>query len=309
MGKRFGTLFWKYGTRPKSWLVSGMTNTPLFFLHFPRTAGTTVDDIFFNNIPENQILKIYSRDEFNRNRFIDETEFYNLQYITGHLLLSSLNPTQIYGRNVRAFTFLRNPVKRLYSEYIFLKTWKEQHLYEYLNTHSVSFTQYITSTEKILKYRGKNFMTRCLSGDSLENGNIKESLEKAKSNLKNSFIFFGIQERFMESIFALSKKIGLKNIIHQKRNALNYSSIPEKISPEEEEIAREYNSADIELYNFARDIFEKRIKAEGAAFQAGLKNYLLINSKFQNISNLLYKKAHSAQNNSQSINLPKNTNW
>ena len=113
----------------------------------------------------------------------------------------------------------------------------------------------------------------------------------------------------MESIFALSKKIGLKNIIHQKRNALNYSSIPEKISPEEEEIAREYNSADIELYNFASDIFEKRIKAEGAAFQAGLKNYLLINSKFQNISNLLYKKAHSAQNNSQSINLPKNTNW
>lgn len=41
-----------------------MANEPLFFLHFPRTAGTTVDEIFFANYPQEKIIKIYSRDEF-----------------------------------------------------------------------------------------------------------------------------------------------------------------------------------------------------------------------------------------------------
>lgn len=286
-----------------------MANEPFFFLHFPRTGGTTIDDIFFNNFQEDQIIKIYSKEEFRHYKYIDEDAFDCCRYITGHLLLSNLNPTQIYGKNVKAFTFLRNPIKRLYSEYIFLKTWDDQHLYGYLNRNNISFSQYITSQEQLLRYRGKNFMTRCISGDSLENCNLEESLDKAKYNLKTSFLFFGIQERFMESILALSKKVGLKNIIHQKRNALNYSSLAAKISPEEEEIVKEYNWADIELYNYATSIFDERIHAEGPAFQLALKKYIQINSMFQNISDLLYKKAYSSEGGASSIALPKDIKW
>lgn len=286
-----------------------MDNEPIFFLHFPRTAGTTIDEIFFNNYPADRILKIYSQEEFKKYNYIDEKDFLKIQYITGHLLLTNVNPTQFYGKNVKAFTFLRDPVKRLYSEYIFLKSWKNQHLYNYLNSNNISFSQYITGTEKILRYRGKNFMTRCISGDSLENTDINASLEKAKYNLKNTFMFFGIQERFMESILLLSKKVNLKNILHQKRNALKYTAIKYRMSDEEKNIAREYNKADIELYNYALDIFDRRIEEKGIEFQNNLKNFTFINTKFQNIANLLYTSVDADKNQNTDIELSKDIHW
>lgn len=286
-----------------------MDAEPLFFLHFPRTAGTTVDEIFFNNYPAGTVLKIYSRDEFQKYAVIDEEAFSKLHYITGHLLLTNTNPTQFYGKKVRAFTFLRDPVSRLHSEYLFLKTWKNQHLHAYLNDNRVSFSQYITSTEKILRYRGKNFMTRCISGDSLETAGIAESLEKAKYNLEKSFMFFGIQERFMESVLLLSQKISLKNILHQKRNSLNYAAVKSSLSDEEIRIAREYNQADIELYTYALEVFDARIRQEGVAFQDSLKKYIFLNTKFQNISTLLYKRATAGNTHDDEIELPKDLQW
>lgn len=285
-----------------------MEKDPLFFLHFPRTAGTTVDDIFFANIPGEKILKIYSNAEYAKYREIEEGEFGKFEYITGHLLLTNTNPTQFYGKNVRAFTFLRDPVKRLYSEYVFLKAWKNQHLYEYLNSRNISFGQYLTSGEKLLKFRGKNFMTRCISGDSLEDSNLSESLAKAKSNLENSFMFFGIQDRFMESMLMLSGMAGLKNILHQKRNALKKSHDLPEMTREDAEIAAECNSADIELYKFALDLFDTRVRAGGEAFQKSLKNYIFLNSKFQNISRLLYQSVHQGED-SEKIDLSKDVKW
>lgn len=284
-----------------------MAHEPLFFLHFPRTAGTTVDDIFFANFPADKIIKVYSEDEFAKYRCIDEGMFANIGYITGHLLLESVNPPRFYGKRVRAFTFLREPVKRLYSEYIFLKTWKSQHLYEYLNSNDISFSQYITSSEKLLRYRGKNFMTRCLSGEALEKCELAEALEKAKYNLKNNLICFGLQERFMESLLLLAREANLQNILHQRRNSLNYGAMEAKISEEEKATAIEYNSADIELYDFAVELFDERVREKGAEFQTSLNNFKFLNSKYQNIANLLYSNANKESD--KNINLSKDVKW
>lgn len=284
-----------------------MDTAPLFFLHFPRTGGTTIDEIFFNNYPSDRILKIYSREEFKKYAVIEEKDFLPIRYITGHLLLTNTNPTQFYGKDVRAFTFLRDPVKRLYSEYVFLKTWRNQHLHAYLNDNNISFSQYVTSAEKPLKYRGKNFMTRCISGDPLEYTDLGESLEKAKDNLKNSFMFFGLQERFMESLLLLSGPAALKNILHQKRNSLNYAAVTAPMTPGEAELAREYNAADMELYAWARELFDARVKEQGPEFRKSLKEFAFLNGKYQKISNLLYKSVSGAEN--ADIGLSKDVKW
>lgn len=282
---------------------------PLFFLHFPRTGGTTVDAIFSANYPAEQVLKIYSQEEFRKYRYIDEAAFAKLRYITGHLLLTSTRPAQFYGRDVRAFTFLRDPVKRLHSEYIFLKTWKKQHLYEYLTARNITFSQYITSDDKLLRYRGKNFMTRCISGDALEQADLAESLEKAKYNLEHSFLFFGLQERFAESMLLLAREAGLANILHQKRNALNPAGPQAGLSEEETEIVREYNSADMELYRFAQELFARRVGEAGPEFQKQLKEFTFLNAKFQKISDLLHKRAEGAREAAEGIALPKDSRW
>ncbi|MBD5646340.1 MAG: sulfotransferase family 2 domain-containing protein [Desulfovibrio sp.] len=284
-----------------------MAAPPLFFLHFPRTGGTTIDEIFANNYPAESILKIYSREDFKKYAVIEEKDFLPLRYITGHLLLTSTNPTQFYGKDVRAFTFLREPVKRLYSEYIFLKTWKQQHLYSYLNDNKISFSQYITSTERLLKWRGKNFMTRCISGTALETTDLAEALEQAKDNLQNSFMAFGLQERFMESLLLLAPQAGLANILHQKRNALKYGAATPKLTAEEEEIAREYNSADVELYAWAARLFDERVREQGPEFQKKLRDALFLNEKYQKISNLLYESV--TKNEDEGIALSKDVRW
>ncbi|MDE7241592.1 calcium-binding protein, partial [Desulfovibrio sp.] len=212
-----------------------------------------------------------------------------------------------YGKDVRAFTFLRDPVRRLYSEYIFLKTWKQQHLHAYLNDNRISFSQYITSTDRLLRYRGKNFMTRCISGEALETTDLAEALEKAKDNLKNSFMAFGLQERFMESLLLLAKDAGLTNILHQKRNALKYGTATPPLTAEEEEIAREYNSADVELYAWACRLFDERVRARGAEFQKKLKDARFLNEKYQKISSLLYESV--TKNEDAAIELSKDVRW
>ena len=284
-----------------------MAQAPLFFLHFPRTGGTTIDDIFFNNYPADSILKIYSREEFKKYAVIEERDFLPIRYITGHLLLTSTNPTQFYGKDVRAFTFLREPVKRLHSEYVFLKTWKNQHLYAYLNDNAISFAEYVTSRDRLLRYRGKNFMTRCISGDALERGDLAASLEKAKHNLKNSFMCFGLQERFMESLLLLSRHAALKNLLHQRRNALRRDDGKNALSAEDVEIAREYNSADMELYRYACGLFDARIRERGEEFQRSLKEFSFINAKYQKISSLLYTRA--GKGHDADIELSKDENW
>ena len=148
-----------------------MNNKPLFFLHIPRTGGTTVDAILLKNFNQDSVLKIYNANEYKNNRFYDSDEIKKIKYITGHLLLDKYDPPQIYGQEVSVFTFLRDPIQRLISEYIFYKTWTNNHLYKYINENKISFRNYIQSSEKILKYRGKNFMTRCISGVGFEYNN------------------------------------------------------------------------------------------------------------------------------------------
>lgn len=280
---------------------------PLFFLHFPRTGGTTVDQIFFNNYPAESILKIYSQEEFRKYAVIDAEDFLPIRYITGHLLLTNTDPTQFYGRNVRAFTFLREPVKRLHSEYVFLKTWKHQHLYGLLNEKRISFAEYITSREKLLRYRGKNFMTRCISGEDLEKTGLAEALQKAKANLTTSFMAFGLQERFLESLLLLAGPAGLKNLLHQRHNALKPAAVATPLTGEEVAIAREYNSADIELYRHACEVFDARVRQEGEDFQKRLKELTFLNGKYEKISNLLYASVNKGED--AGIELAKDKRW
>lgn len=286
-----------------------MNTAPLFFLHFPRAAGTTLDSIFFNNYSREEIIRIYTKEDYAKYRYIDPDSLAKIKYITGHVLLDSCNPTIFYERPVRAFVFLRHPVDRLVSEYKFLKSWKNNHLYNYLNSKNISFREYITSTEKILVYRGKNFMTRCISSDPLENiENPDDSLEKAKYNLLHSFFFFGLQERFMESLLLLSEKIGLKNILHQKHNSLIKDKLNIEITSEDLKIAAEFNSQDIELYNFALKEFDAIIAAQDDNFKMRLKNYIFLNKKYQKMSELIYNMNNQDEISSP-IHMPKTIKW
>lgn len=282
---------------------------PFFFLHIPRTGGTTVDSVLLRAFKDNEVIRVYSKNEYALHREHTLSELENIKLITGHLLLESVSPPKIYGIPVRAFTFLREPVARLYSEYSFLRTWKENHLFKYLNENKITFSEYLMSKESFLFYRGKNFMTRCLSGESFgDEACPHAALEKAKKNLENSFEFFGIQERFLESMLLLGDKIGIQDLLHLRRNAIKANKFGSKISLEEKKLALSLNEADSKLYAYAFDLFERRIHELGKSFLTRLNTFTILNQKYQKISDLLYRR-EIRQNDTEDISLPKETFW
>lgn len=281
--------------------------SPFFFLHIPRTAGTTLNAVFENHFAPGEILRVYNKEEYEAHKYHTPEFFEPIKLITGHLLLDSTDPPGIYGLPVRVLTLLREPVSRLVSEYEFLRTWESNHLYALLNEKKISFREYLGSAERLLFYRGKNFMTRCVSGEPFGDEPYPEkALAVAKKNLEVNFAFVGIQERFIESLLMLGDLLGMTNMLHDRRNALK----PEAgTAPDEDDLdyARQLNRADMELYDFACALFDERVRALGEAFQTRVREFAFLNAKYRKISALLQQKADLADHGG--ISLPKDGLW
>lgn len=279
-----------------------------FFLHLPRTAGTTLNHILERNFAPQSVLSIYSREEYAGRQELFTQKQDKLRLILGHLLLEGFSPPRIFGVPVRPFTFLREPVARLTAEYRFLRSWKRNHLYGYLNDNNVSFRTYLTSDEQMLKYRGRNFMTRCVAG--LDPGSAdrpRAALAKAKRHLEKEFAFVGVQERFDESLLLLGETLGLSDLLYERRNAM---ASPEAIAfaPEDLDLARQMNRGDAELHAFALALLEEKIAAKGRNFAEKLREFRFLNEKFQRLSDLLRQKAGIAKGH-DNLTLPKDGLW
>ncbi|MFP5259467.1 MAG: sulfotransferase family 2 domain-containing protein [Acidobacteriota bacterium] len=263
---------------------------PFCFLHIPRTAGTTLNKILLDNFKPEEVLSLYTDSDFVNFKEISQDHLEKIKLIQGHILLQEYDPPRIYSRDVRVFTFLREPIARLHSEYYFLKTWKHSHMYSIIHGRNISFSEYITSDLKEVVYKGKNFMTRVLSGVDLTSSEACEkALSLAKKNLERVFVAFGIQELFDESLVLLARQLGLRNIFYEKRNVLDDKS-KSVISDLDYEVATLHNQWDIKLYDFAVGLFNEKISSGGAALRREIEVFEKVNEKMQNVCNLINRR-------------------
>lgn len=253
----------------------------LFFLHLPRTGGTTLNTVLRANFAPESILSIYQREDYARCRELSDAELAPIRLIIGHLMPQSVNPPRFYDREIRIFTLLREPVARIISEYRFQKLWPKNHLYARLNDGSVSFRDYLTSREKGLRYRGRNFMTHTLAHCFREDVPGDELLELARRNLESLF-FFGVQDHFDACLLMLADRIGLKELFYEPQNMLNPAAAP-AISDEDRALAAECNSLDAALYRWARERVEADMAAAGPGLAARLQLFQAINARFRKI--------------------------
>lgn len=260
----------------------------IFFLHLPRTAGTTLNAVLHENFPPEAILSIYAKEDYQRCRMLDAEVLERTRLIEGHLNPESFEPPRLYGRPLRMFTLLRHPLERLVSEYVFQKSWPSNHLYAYLNENRISFQEYLTSDAPLLKFRGKNFVSHCLAGVFAQDRDMDEVLALAKKHLEESFCLVGIQERFDESLLLLAEEIGLRKLHYERRNMLRPGAAS-GIGEEDRALAAELNSADMELYAYACELFERRVEEAGPAFAARLREFRFLNEKYQKMCAILDK--------------------
>ena len=240
----------------------------LYFLHIPKTAGTSLRQWLSDLYGAEQFLPCDHLDDL---KAMSPETIQQYRFFSGHFsthLAEFLNPQPA------TITWLREPIARQISDYHFTRD-QFEHLAQIALSHGrhdwIEFwkqTQHLSLAELCqceahLGY-SDNLQVRYLTGnielpDRVE---INETiLAQAKQNLTEIF-HVGLCEQMDPSIDMLTHK--LRHPYKPLRVTMNQGKKPNRqhnLSAKELGVIREANHYDIKLYAFARQLFAERLEA------------------------------------------------
>jgi hypothetical protein len=241
--------------------------SPIFFLHIPKTAGTSVTALIEDNLSLTDSFKLREiRDSYYGNT-LDYDFLKSARAVCGHIPLCI---SRLMDQPVRTLVFLRSPADLSFSMFNHLKRIGDI-------KQETSLSEFLDSpyAELIL-----NMQTKWLSGHQIPNIPIsidrppfnfepnfganldqlfipvdQDSLAQAKSNLER-ISFIGIFEKMQESMSAL------KSYFEFSRNPVDFTrnigAHDKKIDEDILNQLTERNGLDNQLYAFGRELFEER---------------------------------------------------
>ncbi|MBV6641980.1 MAG: hypothetical protein KI791_14755 [Cyclobacteriaceae bacterium] len=258
-----------------------MSNHPLlFFLHIPKTAGTSV-----NTVAKIEYVK-KQRYPWDNVKWIDKTVKFDVQderlgnsikLVKGHFPVGIHEGIKIPFEYT---TFLRDPIKRANSHFRQLYRMSNSLLSDELQEHGFDFV-----LEKYKNFAFSNLQSRLLAG-GLPHEEISPDclFEKARNNFDKFFPLFGLMERFDESILMMKDRYHwryppyysvLNSVTEREATELDLSSIQSRL--------KEMNQIDQLLYDYAKERFdqinyieENRLKN----FRRGLKVFRVIHKGY-----------------------------
>ena len=258
----------------------GKEATPLLvFVHIPKTAGTTLRTVLSMNEPGSRsraLANVFKGGGGISTRMIERLrkgsgpDLGNVRLLRGHFPLG-IREYLPKDREVRCFTFLREPADRTLSHYFAIR--------EIGRGYGLPPLPAEATVDDALEggYIHDNLQTRMLSGDPEPFGEVTdEMLERAKRNLRGELVFFGLTERFDESLVLAKLRLGFRGILYRTSGRVNPErprggDVPKGLL----EQAERCNRYDIELYRYAEELFDDSpelgqldIEAELAALRA-----------------------------------------
>jgi len=235
----------------------------IIFLHIPKAGGVTLSQILRNNYK--RIFQIRGNcvrkdiDEL-KQMSIEEIESYDC--IMGHM---GFGLHKLFKSNVTYFTILRDPVDRLISHYFYVLRYPDHYLYKKVKDGNLTFENYINSDLTSELYNGQ---TRLLAGDNGFPITFKDKmkldntdLEKAKNNLNKHFSFVGILKNYNLNLIILKYIFNWKNIFYYKKNVSAKRPSKNDISDNVKSIIKINNQLDIELIEYAKDLFQEKLSS------------------------------------------------
>lgn len=219
-----------------------------FFLHIPKTAGTTFRHVLYNSFhptaifPNRKELTTQFNGKYPEVKKLKNLEIPKLlqkenKIICGHY---PIRITEIFPKNCKILVFYRNPLDRIISQ-----IW-------HLKTHNSKFKNY--SIDEIISDR-LPFIGNLQANMS----GIKDANTSGEEiyNILSKFDFIGNTEKFQDSLDLCNETFGwkLRNIKKENKAKSNYKMI---FNEEQIQLIKEYSSLDQKVYRQATKIFTER---------------------------------------------------
>jgi hypothetical protein len=251
----------------------------LIFLHIPKAGGSTLHRIIEKQYEPSTIFTIpsfySSKEEF---RQAAEFQLKEIKVLKGHMFFGL---PDVLPNPSTYITLLRDPVERIISHYYYVLRTPIHYLYKDVKAKNMSLKEYACSG---LSVELDNGQTRLISGfNFLDHSQpaSQEMLEVAKQNLKSQFAVVGIVEDFNKTLMLLKKEFGWKMPFYVKENTTKNRLLKERVSKETLDVIKKHNELDIELYRYAKDIFEDLVNQQDASFEREIKVFNLLNGVYQ----------------------------
>jgi len=230
----------------------------VIFLHVPKTAGTTLHHILERCYPRNQICSFKDpnyRSELENFQKLSTEKREAYRLIKGHLSFGFHR--HLPGRSTY-ITFLREPVARTLSFYHYARSHPEHYLYPLLGDDHVDL-KILLRRRTATTHELFNLQTSMVAGDEWDDPERpadRAALKRAKQNLRSHFDVVGLTEEFDTSLRLLRRRFGWKVRFYTRKNVTRRKDQIDNLDPETHSLLREANALDIELYQFARELFD-----------------------------------------------------
>jgi hypothetical protein len=245
-------------------------NKPLYYLHIPKTAGTSLTSFLDVQFDRSRVCPAQLLPElFNLSgEAISKYDFFR-----GHLWFG-LN--SYVGKDLNYITMLRDPVQRTISWYSHVKRDVNAYRHDLVVKENWSLIDFVADTET--QWDMVNAQTIFLAADLdfeelskdpvgygraviesyAARRNDRELLDLAKSRLER-FMFFGITERMNHSLHLLSHVLDVyPQFSREKLNVSENRPGDDEISSDAIRAIRKITPLDQELYDWAVKIFDSR---------------------------------------------------
>lgn len=254
-------------------------DTLLIWIAIPKTASTSLADLIiprllergpaFNAMARDNASALGTQHYWSVEELwheLSEEERSRVAFTGGHV---PMGIDAIFGRKCSYFTFLRHPIDLIQSYYDF-------HC-DVVPLYREAAEKGMTLESAIREYRMPglfNLQTKILSG--LQNlcpprtgtqyspedcATPSSALDLAKHNLKTRFFMVGITEEYNKSLLILKSMMGwrLSQIIGPKKKVSSYQfhSKIQAGSSQLHDLIAENNQLDLELYEFAQELFKE----------------------------------------------------
>jgi len=258
----------------------------LIFVHIPKAGGTALNNIINKNYQKGTIFQFNKENSFESFIKLTGSEKSKYSCFRGHIGYGLHNylPKDI---SVKYITMLRDPIDRVVSHYYYVLRQPEHYLHEEVCGRGMSLKEYVLSELTSELCNGQTRLLASFDGEVIDfnkkdiiDGN---DLKIAKINLQKYFSFVGITEEFDVSVLLLREIFKWDKIYYYKKNASRSRPTLSSIGDSVKDIISKNNSIDMELYEYAKDLFHEKLKFYRDPIEAGLKPFKLCNRIYSSV--------------------------